>query len=195
MWYWNEDNSHVDVRGWVRFPNWNSSYTYTFAINSLNSNSQKMYVDSDKRLWVDYTGSVQNLHLLETYGIGQAGGSTYHAVNLGDEQTVLYHRYDNGHGNPAGVYDEYFFGNAAGTYDYGKTEAVLQKFTAYVPLHPIWGDINQDGIVSVADVMALVDWVLGQEIETLPKVEADLNEDGSVSVADVMMLVDYLLLH
>ena len=108
---------------------------------------------------------------------------------------ILYLRYDFSLGNAPNIFEQCIQGNADGTFTYGKYEGALQKFAAYVPLHPIWGDINHDGTVSVSDVMALVDWVLGQEIETLPKAEADLNVDGGVSVADVMMLVDYLLLH
>lgn len=194
MWYFNEENSHVDVRDWVRFANWNKNLTYTFAINRVNSNTERIYVDKDRRLWVDYTNSAQNLHLVETFGVGMSGGATFHANNLGDENSILYLRYDFSLGNGPNIFEQCIQGNADGTFTYGKHEGALQKFAAYVPLHPIWGDVNHDGNVSVADVMALIYWVLDQEIETLPKVEADLNDDSNVSIADVMMLINYILL-
>lgn len=53
------------------------------------------------------------------------------------------------------------------------------------------GDVNGDGEVSIADVSALIDYLLsGYEIDMLA---ADVNEDGEVSISDVSTLIDMLL--
>ena len=52
------------------------------------------------------------------------------------------------------------------------------------------GDVNGDGHVSIADVSALIDYLLSGE--TAPA-GADCNQSGNVSIADVSALIDYLL--
>jgi len=52
------------------------------------------------------------------------------------------------------------------------------------------GDVNSDGHVSIADVSALIDYLLSGE--TAPA-GADCNQSGNVSIADVSSLIDYLL--
>ena len=127
LWYWNADNPHVDARGWTRFASW-ADITYTFAINRVNSSSQTMWVDKDNFLWVDFTNNSQALHLVEGYGVGQSGGSTFHAVGLGDENTIIYHRY----ANVANVMEEYTYAAADGSYSYNTGYGVLQKFIAFL---------------------------------------------------------------
>ena len=59
------------------------------------------------------------------------------------------------------------------------------------------GDVNDDGSVTIADVTALIDALLGQNFDDVPGVfsgdNADCNKDGSISIADVTALIDYLL--
>ena len=190
LWYTNE-NTSVDARGWTRFANW-ANITYAFAINRVNSANETMYVDQDKKLWVDYTGAQQALHLVEGYGLAQSGGSTFHAINMGDERAILYHRYDFSLGKDANIMEAYFQGKEDGTYDYEIGNGALQKFAAYVPIEALWGDVNHDGNVSVSDVTLLVDYILGNSNIVVFE-EADLNQDGMVSIADVTLLVDYIL--
>jgi hypothetical protein len=52
------------------------------------------------------------------------------------------------------------------------------------------GDVNKDGAITVADVSALIDYLLGGEEAPA---EADCNLDSSVGIADVSALIDYLL--
>ena len=56
------------------------------------------------------------------------------------------------------------------------------------------GDVNADGSISVADVTALVNIILGRDERGQydPRV-ADVNGDGSISVADVTTLVNLIL--
>lgn len=52
------------------------------------------------------------------------------------------------------------------------------------------GDVNKDGTVSIADVTALVNMILGK---TEKNEMADVNADGDVSIADVTALVNIIL--
>lgn len=57
------------------------------------------------------------------------------------------------------------------------------------------GDVNDDGTVSVTDVMVVVHIILGEEneIDDITKEKADINGDGIISVSDVMALVHIIL--
>ena len=54
------------------------------------------------------------------------------------------------------------------------------------------GDVNNDGSVTIADVTALVNIILGKSENYDSKV-ADVNEDGSITIADVTSLVNIIL--
>ena len=54
------------------------------------------------------------------------------------------------------------------------------------------GDVNGDGTVNIADVTALIDFLLTGSSETMP-VTADVDGNGIVNIADVTALVDGLL--
>ena len=58
------------------------------------------------------------------------------------------------------------------------------------------GDVNRDGLISIADVTALVNIILGkddQEPYLYDHVAADVNRDGLPSIADVTALVNIIL--
>jgi hypothetical protein len=54
------------------------------------------------------------------------------------------------------------------------------------------GDVNHDGSVSIADVTALIDYLLGSD-NGVCDICADVNGDNAVSIADVTALIDMLL--
>lgn len=56
----------------------------------------------------------------------------------------------------------------------------------------VYGDANGDGVVNVADVTALVAYILGQDV-TINTQAADMNGDGIINVADVTVLIRYVL--
>ena len=97
------------------------------------------------------------------------------------------------------------------------TEAVYQNATLYVPMRSlelyrnaaVWcnfqhiegidtgddhqiGDVNHDGSVSIADVTALIDYLLDGSFEICTTC-ADVNGDTNVTIADVTALIDKLL--
>ena len=54
------------------------------------------------------------------------------------------------------------------------------------------GDVNGDGEVSIADVSALIDCLLGNDT-VFSEANADVDRDGEIGISDVAMLIDYLL--
>ena len=54
----------------------------------------------------------------------------------------------------------------------------------------IRGDVNADGVVNIADVTALIDYLLSGAVAPAA---ADCNVDGVLNIADVTVLIDFLL--
>ena len=60
------------------------------------------------------------------------------------------------------------------------------------PNEPMIGDMNDDGVVNVLDVVLLVNSILnGDSANDYP--QADLNEDGLLNVLDVVLIVNIIL--
>ena len=55
------------------------------------------------------------------------------------------------------------------------------------------GDVNGDGLVSIDDVTALIDYLLGGDATGINLDGADCNQDGGVNIDDVTTLIDHLL--
>ena len=54
-------------------------------------------------------------------------------------------------------------------------------------------DVNGDTSLNIADVTALIDYLLGGDSESINIGDADVNRDGNVNIADVTALIDKLL--
>ena len=55
------------------------------------------------------------------------------------------------------------------------------------------GDVNNDNSVNIADVTALIDYLLSGNASDINTQAADCNVDSQVNIADVTALIDYLL--
>ena len=55
------------------------------------------------------------------------------------------------------------------------------------------GDVNGDGFVNVADVVAIVSYILGTPPEIFHFDAADMDDDGVINITDAVALVNYLL--
>ena len=55
------------------------------------------------------------------------------------------------------------------------------------------GDVDGDGDVNIADVTALIDYLLSGDATGVDLDAADCDKDGDVNIADVTSLIDYLL--
>ena len=57
----------------------------------------------------------------------------------------------------------------------------------------IKGDVNGDGVVGIADVTALIDYILSGDATGVNLDAADVNNDGQPGIADVTAIIDYIL--
>lgn len=68
----------------------------------------------------------------------------------------------------------------------------IDKQLDFVP-EPIFGDVNGDGEVNVGDINALIDIILGKQVDEDALMRADVNDDQEVNVNDVNYLIDFIL--
>jgi hypothetical protein len=68
----------------------------------------------------------------------------------------------------------------------------LNIVEADFPVEGTRGDVNDDGFINVADVTALISYILGNNI-SINVVAANVNNDESINVADVTALITYIL--
>lgn len=69
----------------------------------------------------------------------------------------------------------------------------LVAFEQYVEPTFIRGDVNNDTLVNIADVTALIDYLLSGDETNINLEAADCNQMGGVNIADVTALIDFLL--
>ena len=55
------------------------------------------------------------------------------------------------------------------------------------------GDVNMDGIVDVADVTAIISYILGTEVSPFNMAVANINNDDAIDVADVTSIIAFIL--
>ena len=55
------------------------------------------------------------------------------------------------------------------------------------------GDVNEDGLVNISDVSALIDFILGADVTPFNEQNADVSQDNVISIADVTRLIDLLI--
>jgi endonuclease I len=55
------------------------------------------------------------------------------------------------------------------------------------------GDVNGDGLVNIADVVAIVNYILGDTPEVFYEDAADMNEDDEINITDAVKLVENIL--
>ncbi len=84
-------------------------------------------------------------------------------------------------------------GNLFSCYSSGQQDVSL--FVRVEPQAFILGDINRDNTITIADITALVNIILGKDDEEqlYNHVAADVNKDGAISIADVTALVNIIL--
>ncbi|MBR4887049.1 MAG: M6 family metalloprotease domain-containing protein [Muribaculaceae bacterium] len=67
------------------------------------------------------------------------------------------------------------------------------KDTCVVSVVPTPGDANNDGIVTVTDIVVTASYILGDDVPGFVPSSVDLNDDGKVNVTDIVLLVNIIL--
>ena len=58
---------------------------------------------------------------------------------------------------------------------------------------PLYGDVNDDGVVNISDVTLLIDYVLNSGAILINEVNSDMNSDHVINITDITLLIDYIL--
>jgi len=122
------------------------------------------------------------------YDSGSSGG-----VQGGDTYDLYYMPND---GSP---YPRDFVINQEGVIVYANneidTEWMLYEINNLInSTNGILGDINQDSIINVLDIISLINFVLGLDTPTSDEmILSDLNQDGIINVLDIVSLVNLIL--
>lgn len=127
--YWNEWETITHLA------NWSSTYNSNQYKAAKNKNvNTPIYVDQSQILYFTRDRGVP-LYLLEGFGLSMAYGPHAVAENLGNENTIIYHRFDHGRGGTPSILEEYTHPNAQGKYEYTPSvNGAFQKFIAYLPV-------------------------------------------------------------
>jgi hypothetical protein len=58
----------------------------------------------------------------------------------------------------------------------------------------ILGDVNQDGIIDILDIVLIINFILGQESpDSAAGIASDLNSDGIINIQDVILIINLIL--
>ncbi len=94
---------------------------------------------------------------------------------------------------PVGVHTlTWSYTKDSSVHPYGDYFAIDNVAITAKPVAPR-GDVNNDGEVTIADVTALIDYLLSGDDSGINLDAADCDVDGSVGISDVTALIDYLL--
>ena len=175
---------------------WNSGITYYNSQSTIDAG----YIDSDNVLMSSKVSSTYCLKLIQGYGIGRAcTGKTYtiSASDLGDENTIIYYKAYMGFGNSDTYNEGYTNADENGYYAYTiYNSETFCKFIAYIPASSAIqkGDVNVDGEVTIADVVMMVNYILGSTDNAANVLKyGDMDDSGEVNISDVVALVNKIL--
>jgi hypothetical protein len=175
---------------------WNSGITYYNSQSTIDAG----YIDSDNVLMSSKVSSTYCLKLIQGYGIGRAcTGKTYtiSASDLGDENTIIYYKACMGYGNSDTFNEGYTNADENGYYAYTiYNSETFCKFIAYIPASSAIqkGDVNVDGEVTIADVVMMVNYILGSTDNAANVLKyGDMDDSGEVNISDVVALVNKIL--
>jgi len=56
-----------------------------------------------------------------------------------------------------------------------------------------FGDVNQDSIINILDIVNVVNAILGQELTGVQYFLADMNQDNNINIQDIILLINLIL--
>ena len=56
-----------------------------------------------------------------------------------------------------------------------------------------FGDVNQDSIINILDIVNVVNASLGQELMGVQYFLADMNQDNNINIQDIILLINLIL--
>ena len=82
---------------------------------------------------------------------------------------------------------------------YSKIHSRLDWFFGYIGepeedfVVELYGDVNFDGTLNVADIVVMVSFILGTEPTEEQYLTADINQDGILNILDVIVVVSEII--
>ena len=55
------------------------------------------------------------------------------------------------------------------------------------------GDVNNDGVIDVTDVVLIFNHFMGEETPGFVEAAADFNNDGDIDITDVVLVFEYFM--
>ena len=142
--------------------------------------------------FIAYSGKpLKEDSLLVYYSIDNGPYQTAHMTATGNPDEYV--GYITGYHNESEV-DYYVFGADESGHRYQQPvfgELDPHHFTVHIPF--ILGDVNEDGSLTIEDVSALINYLMGATITPFSTSAADVDGDGSVKVGDVSALINLIL--
>ena len=58
----------------------------------------------------------------------------------------------------------------------------------------ILGDLNQDNIIDILDIVLIINFILGQDYpNAVEGIASDLNSDGTINIQDLILIINIIL--
>ena len=93
-----------------------------------------------------------------------------------------------------GIYTEATLYVPKGTVAAYRSADVWKNFTYIEEMEEVMaGDANSDEVVNIADVLAIIDYILGRSTNDFDIDAADMNNDGLITIADAVAVVGMML--
>ncbi len=151
------------------------SKKFSIVIDIVN-NGEKTYTDKIKVKLFEVNGQNDDTEIQSS--------DKYLTLGSG-ENTTLQFDFDN-------VSDEHKYYVLAYFYSLGEEKELLRTTPHTIVFPILTGDVNGDSEITIADVTALVNIILGKAENGCPKA-TDVNHDGEATIADVTALVNIIL--
>ena len=162
-----------------------TDYTLVFDCNATDA---VRFANADNSTY----SSVKNV----TVYAGDLTAATLTAIETGDETSRLITGITDKHYTVEGLQElGTFIYRVKAVYSDGSESewSNQQEVTLFENGHGyLPGDVDHDGEVGIADVTALIDYILNPNAPCCA-ICADVDEDGSIGIADVTALIDYIL--
>ena len=78
-------------------------------------------------------------------------------------------------------------------YEAGASTGSLPQIYRKIVLNVLKGDVNGDGLVTIADVAALVNYLLGQSSDEFNEQAAYVDDDDAITISDALAIVNIIL--
>ena len=72
---------------------------------------------------------------------------------------------------------------------------IIIYFSIGIEASIILGDINQDSVIDILDVVLIINFILYQEDPSIAEeIASDLNSDGIINIQDVILIINIILI-